>query len=89
LYNDLLVLLRVYLGWRCTARLQLSLPVRSLPQPVLGRAPIRLGMTGMLGAGCDTWQGGEHDTITINLGRYQGLTKNTRNREAQHVAYRW
>jgi type VI secretion system protein ImpH len=89
LYNDLLVLLRVYLGWRCTARLQLSLPVRSLPQPVLGRAPIRLGMTGMLGSGCDTWQGGEHDTITINLGRYQGLTKNTRNREAQHVAYRW
>ncbi|EJM63679.1 hypothetical protein PMI29_03324 [Pseudomonas sp. GM49] len=89
LYNDLLVLLRVYLGWRCTAKLQLSLPVRSLPQPVLGQAPILLGMTGMLGSGCDTWQGSEHDTITINLGRYQGLSKNTRNREIQHVAYRW
>ena len=89
LYNDLLVLLRVYLGWRCTAKLQLSLPVRSLPQPVLGRVPILLGMTGMLGSGCDTCQGSEHDTITINLGRYQGLSKNTRNREIQHVAYRW
>ena len=87
LYNDLLVLLRVYLGWRCTAKLQLSLPVRSLPQPVLGRAPILLGMTGMLGSGCDIWQGAEHNTITINLGRYQGLTKNRQSRETQHVTY--
>ena len=89
LYSDLLVLLRVYLGWRCTAKLQLSLPVRSLPAPVLGQAPIRLGMTGVLGLGSDAWQVAEHDTLTINLGRYQGLSINPHNRETQHVAYRF
>ncbi|MBD8099470.1 type VI secretion system baseplate subunit TssG [Pseudomonas fluorescens] len=87
LYSDLLVLLRVYLGWRCTAKLQLSLPVHSLPAPVLGQAPIRLGMTGVLGLGSDAWQVAEHDTLTINLGRYQGLSINPHNRETQHVAY--
>jgi type VI secretion system protein ImpH len=87
LHNDLLVLLRVYLGWRCTAKLQLSLPINSLPSPVLGGAPVLLGMTGVLGLGSEAWQVGEHETITINLGRYQGLHSNPRFREAQHVAY--
>ncbi|MFN3355835.1 MAG: type VI secretion system baseplate subunit TssG [Pseudomonas sp.] len=89
LHSDLLVLLRVYLGWRCTATLQLSLPVRSLPVPVLGHAPIRLGMTGVLGVGSAAWQAAEHDTLTINLGRYRGLSINPHNRETQHVAYRF
>lgn len=89
LYRDLLVLLRVYLGWRCTAKLQLSLPVRSLPVPVLGHAPVRLGMTAVLGLGGDAWRVVEGDTLTINLGRYQGLSINPRNRETQHVAYRF
>ena len=83
LHRDLLVLLRVYLGWRCTAKLQLSLPVRSLPVPLLGQAPIRLGMTGVLGLD----EAAEHDTLTINLGRYQGLSINAHNRDTQHVAY--
>ncbi|EPN30978.1 hypothetical protein A245_45138, partial [Pseudomonas syringae pv. actinidiae ICMP 19096] len=43
LHNDLLVLLRVYLGWRCTAKLQLSLPIHSLPKPLLGGPPVLLG----------------------------------------------
>jgi type VI secretion system protein ImpH len=88
LHSDLLVLLRVYLGWRCTAKLQLSLPVRSLPEPILGRSPVLLGMTAVLGFGCDGWQVADHDIITINLGRYQGLFNNPLNREVQHVAYR-
>jgi type VI secretion system protein ImpH len=88
LHNDLLVLLRVYLGWRCTAKLQLSLPVRSLPEPRLGRAPVLLGMTGVLGLSGDPSKVGEHGKITINLGRYQGLSHNPRIREVQHVAYR-
>ena len=83
LHRDLLVLLRVYLGWRCTAKLQLSLPVRSLPVALLGEAPIRLGMTGVLGLGEAT----QHDTLTINLGRYQGLSINPLHRETQHVSY--
>lgn len=89
LHNDLLVLLRVYLGWRCTAKLQLSLPIHSLPKPVLGGAPVHLGMTGVLGLGSEAWQVGTDDTITINLGRYQGLHGNPQFREAQHVAYRF
>ncbi|MET0611814.1 MAG: type VI secretion system baseplate subunit TssG [Pseudomonas caspiana] len=87
LHNDLFVLLRVYLCWRCTAKLQLSLPVRSLPKPVLGRAPVLLGMTGVLGLSNDASKVAEHDTITINLGRYQGLSHNPKIREVQHVAY--
>ncbi|MCX2900416.1 type VI secretion system baseplate subunit TssG [Pseudomonas mandelii] len=83
LHKDLLVLLRVYLGWRCTARLQLSLPVRSLPQPLLGGAPVLLGMTAVLGLES------AQDNITINLGRYQGLKPNPQEREIQHVAYRF
>lgn len=87
LHKDLLVLLRVYLGWRCTAKLQLTLPLRSLPVPVLGHAPIRLGMTAVLGLGADTWQAPEQQRLTINLGRYQGLSINPCKRETQHVAY--
>ncbi|MNQ44725.1 hypothetical protein D3C85_584890 [compost metagenome] len=89
LHKDLLVLLRVYLGWRCTAKLQLSLPIHSLPEPVLGGGPVLLGMTGVLGLGSEAWQVGEHDTITINLGRYQGLHSNPQYRETQHVTYRF
>lgn len=74
LHSDLLLLLRVYLGWRCTARLQLSLPLRSLPQPVLGGEPVLLGMTAVLGIG--DWRAAPHAAITINLGCYQGLNSN-------------
>lgn len=87
LHNDLLALLRVYLGWRCTAKLQLSLPVRSLPLPVLGHASVMLGMTAVLGLGNDSWQIAQRDAITINLGRYAGLSHNPDKREVQHVAY--
>ncbi|MBC2688815.1 MULTISPECIES: type VI secretion system baseplate subunit TssG [Pseudomonas] len=87
LHSDLLVLLRVYLGWRCTARLQLSLPVRSLPPPLLGSAEVLLGKTAMLGLGSSAKAAAQHASITINLGRYQGLHINPQLREAQHVAY--
>lgn len=88
LHSDLLVLLQVYLGWRCTARLELSLPTRCLPRPVLGETTLLLGMTGLLG------QGGERSdllpgTVTIPLGRYRGLRNNPQERETQHVAYRF
>ncbi|WP_271195461.1 type VI secretion system baseplate subunit TssG [Pseudomonas turukhanskensis] len=84
LLPDLLVLLRVYLGWRCTANLQLSIPVRCLPEPVLGSASVLLGMTARLNA--DT---ASQHRITVNLGRYQGLRRNPCQRESQHVAYRF
>lgn len=88
LHTDLLVLLRVYLGWRCTAKLVLTLPLKCLPKPVLGGPPVWLGLTGLLGLGPDHPDRADQPGITINLGRYQGLTENTKTRETQHVAYR-
>lgn len=88
LHGDLLVLLRVYLGWRCTARLELCLPEHCLPQPVLGRAPVLLGLTGLLGLGGSRRADGQ-GTVTIRLGRYRGLKSNPQQRETQHVAYRF
>ncbi|EPM75993.1 type VI secretion protein, partial [Pseudomonas syringae pv. actinidiae ICMP 18804] len=70
-------------------KLQLSLPIHSLPKPLLGGPPVLLGMTGVLGLGSETWQVGKHEVITINLGRYQGLHSNPHSREVQHVAYRF
>ncbi|OBY90667.1 MULTISPECIES: type VI secretion system baseplate subunit TssG [Pseudomonas] len=87
LHTDLLVLLRVYLGWRCNAKLALTLPVECLPEPVLGSAGVWLGLTGVLGLAGGNPERAEQPCITVNLGRYQGLTENMTPREAQHVAY--
>ncbi|MGY4495203.1 type VI secretion system protein ImpH [Pseudomonas sp. TE3610] len=81
LHRDLLVLLRVYLGWRCTVRLTLTLAPHLLPTPILGKANLLLGRTGLIGTRADT-------TITIHLGRYQGLHPNPFLREIFHVRYR-
>lgn len=89
LHHDLLVLLRVYLGWRCTARLHLALPWSLLPQPVLGAAGLQLGTTAALGPGLDGWQAPAQQAVTIDLGQYQGLTLNPLDREPHHVAYRF
>lgn len=88
LHSDLLVLLQVYLGWRCTARLQLSLPLHCLPRPALGQAGLLLGMTALLGLGSSR-RAGEQGTVSLSLGRYRGLRNNPEEREAQHVAYRF
>ena len=44
-------------------------------------------MTAVLGLGGNTWHAAEHQRLTINLGRYQGLSINPCNRDTQHVAY--
>ncbi|SDK52092.1 Type VI secretion, VasB, ImpH, VC_A0111 [Pseudomonas delhiensis] len=88
LHTDLLVPLRVYLGWRCTAKLALTLPVKCLPKPVLGGPPVWLGLTGVLGLDPGNPDPAEQPCITVNLGRYQGLIQNMKPRETQHVAYR-
>ncbi len=88
LHADLLVLLEVYLGWRCTARLQLSLPLHILSAPVLGGSTALLGLTAVLNLKQAARTSGEHAEITLNLGRYRGLLINPHNREVQHVAYR-
>ncbi|WP_448680886.1 type VI secretion system baseplate subunit TssG [Pseudomonas nicosulfuronedens] len=89
LHSDLLVLLRVYLGWRCTARLQLSLPLACLPAPSLGDPVVLLGMTAVPGLDDRMRQRAGHTCVTVNLGRYQGLSENSMSREIQDVAYRF
>lgn len=87
LHTDLLVLLRVYLGWRYQARLQLTLPVSLLPPVQLGKQRVQVSRTGVLRASFAAPVAG---TVTVSLGRYQGLipTSSTRNRESvTHVSY--
>ncbi|MDR3104223.1 MAG: type VI secretion system baseplate subunit TssG [Yokenella regensburgei] len=72
-YNDFLVLLRVYLGWRYKARITLTVPTPLLPAPVLGETPFILGMTGVLGMEGDEVPAGLPATFTTELGRYCGM----------------
>jgi type VI secretion system protein ImpH len=85
LLSDLRVLLQVYLGWRCTARLRLSLPIDCLPVSALSGSGVLLGMTA--GLGLKGRAVGKSDTIIIHLGRYQGLQVNPQEREPAHVDY--
>lgn len=85
LHRDLRVLLQVYLGWRCTARLRLSLPIDCLPVSALSASGVLLGMTA--GLGLKGRADAKTDTIIIHLGRYQGLHVNPQERETTHVAY--
>ncbi|MGV8003625.1 type VI secretion system baseplate subunit TssG [Photorhabdus temperata subsp. temperata] len=87
LYTDLLALLRVYLGWRCSVRLQLTLPKRLLPPAQLGKQRVRLGRTGVLGL-----KPGAHiisGMVTINLGCYQGLLPGYQYRKAENGGYQF
>ncbi|HCC7949647.1 TPA: type VI secretion system ImpA family N-terminal domain-containing protein, partial [Enterobacter cloacae] len=50
LYQDFLVMLRVYLGWRFKAKITLTTLTRLLAVPPLGEGSFWLGMNGVLGA---------------------------------------
>ena len=91
LYHDLLSLLRVYLGWRYDARISLSFPRRLLPAPRLtvrdSEDSVYMGYSFLLGHDPDdTGPDPEMpDTVTIKLGRYEGLKKNPHHREVTEV----
>jgi len=89
LHSDLLVLLRVYLGWRCSARLQLTLPNSVLPAAQLRRHQIQLGRSGILGFKPNHKPATLPDNITINLDGYQGLKPNPVQREAIDGGYQF
>lgn len=72
-YDDFLVLLRVYLGWRYRARIELTLPTHLLPAPVLGETPFILGMTGVLGMEGNDVPADLPATFTTELGGYCGM----------------
>ncbi|MHA3200143.1 type VI secretion system baseplate subunit TssG, partial [Yersinia pseudotuberculosis] len=73
LYTDFLVLLRVYLGWRYRACIQLTVATRLLPALVLDETPIRLGLTGVLGLDDATLSDDIPEYFTVALGHYRGL----------------
>jgi len=73
IHTDLLVLLRVYLGYRSDARLRLRVPLRLLPEPRLGNSRrIQLGRTGLLGLK-EGRLSGNRKNLTVSLGCYEGL----------------
>lgn len=72
LHTDLMVLLRVYLGYRSDVRLRLTVPVHLLPDARLGQPRrIQLGRTGILGLRRD--KPGKRRHLTVSLGCYAGL----------------
>ncbi len=87
LYQDFLVMLRVYLGWRFKARITLTVSTRLLKAPPLGEGPLWLGMNGVLGA--------EHPsddlplTFTTELGHYTGLQPAPLQQGNRRVAYKY
>ena len=73
LYQDFLVMLRVYLGWRFKARITLTTRTRLLAVPPLGEEPFWLGMNGVLGAEEGAFADDLPLTFTTELGYYTGL----------------
>jgi len=73
LYQDFLVMLRVYLGWRFKAKITLTVSTCLLGAPPLGDRPFWLGMNSVLGIE----EGGLGDdipqTFTTEIGLYSGL----------------
>ncbi|MNE54142.1 hypothetical protein D3C80_1489060 [compost metagenome] len=76
IHTDLMVLLRVYMGYRSDVRLRLTVPVSCLPEPRLGKTNrVQLGRTGVLGLKRDSHVTRTH--LTVSLGTYKGLTCET------------
>lgn len=72
-HTDLMVLLRVYMGYRSDVRVRLTVPVTSLTEPRLGKTRrVQLGRTGVLGLKHDRPAKRTH--LTVSLGTYEGLT---------------
>lgn len=87
LYTDFLVLLRVYLGWRYRACIQLTVATRLLPPLVLDEAPVRLGLTGVLGLDGDTLSDDIPEYYTVELGHYSGLAPQQHQEGNRRVSY--
>lgn len=76
IHTDLMVLLRVYMGYRSDVRLRLTVPVSCLPEPRLGKTNrVQLGRTGVLGMKRDRPAKRSH--LTVSLGSYEGLACET------------
>lgn len=91
LYNDLIALLRVYLGWRYDAHISLTFPRRLLPAPRLtcdpGEESVYLDYSFLLGHDPDDTDAVADmpDEVTMTLGWYEGLKKSPHRREVTEV----
>ncbi|WNN43181.1 type VI secretion system baseplate subunit TssG [Winslowiella toletana] len=89
LYQDFLVMLRVYLGWRFKARITLTVGTRLLAVPPLGDAPFWLGMNGVLGIEEESMPDDISPTFTTELGYYSGLQPATLQQGNRRVTYKF
>jgi len=89
LYQDFLVMLRVYLGWRFKAKITLTTSTRLLAAPPLGDAPFWLGMNGVLGAEGDSYAADIAEIFTTELGYYTGLEPATPQQGNRRVTYKF
>lgn len=89
LYQDFLVMLRVYLGWRFKAKITLTTRTRLLAAPPLGEGPFWLGMNGVLGAEDEDLPDDIPQTLTTELGYYTGLQPATPQQGNRRVTYKF
>ena len=89
LYQDFLVMLRVWLGWRFKAKITLTTQTRLLAVPPLGEAPFWLGMNGVLGAEGNKLADDIPHTFTTELGYYTGLQPARPQQGTRHVTYKF
>lgn len=89
LYQDFLVMLRVYLGWRFKARITLTVGTGLLAVPPLGDAPLWLGMNGVLGVEDNVVPPDVPQTFTTELGYYSGLQPATQTKGNRRVTYKF
>ncbi|UIL50972.1 type VI secretion system baseplate subunit TssG [Pantoea agglomerans] len=89
LYQDFLVMLRVYLGWRFKAKITLTTQTRLLAVPPLGEGPFWLGMNGVLGADQETLTDDIPQTFTTELGCYSGLQPAILQQGNRRVTYKF
>ena len=89
LYQDFLIMLRVYLGWRFKAKITLTTQTRLLTAPPLGERPFWLGMNGVLGADEEPLSGDIPNAFTTELGYYTGLQPATPQQGNRRVTYKF
>ncbi len=89
LYQDFLVMLRVYLGWRFKAKITLTTLTRLLAVPPLGEGSFWLGMNGVLGAEEGAFADDIPHTFTTELGYYTGLQPATPQQGNRRVTYKF
>ncbi|WP_428944129.1 type VI secretion system baseplate subunit TssG [Pantoea sp. FN060301] len=89
LYQDFMVMLRVYLGWRFKAKLRLTVSTHLLSVPPLGEAAFWLGLNGVLGVEKGKVPDDIPQRFTTELGLYCGLQPATLTKGNRRVTYKF